>query len=140
MDGPDGHAAGSDDPEGGAPYRAYASLDDGAAAAIALAADGSRYRAGFAALVASCSGGPYAVRYEEREASIGADAVTWYGALMRAGWHPYSEASLQDYRGVVVAVAGIVGGPPAAVPLAVGFGLGAAALGVVQFVQWFWGW
>lgn len=138
--GPTVTQRGSDDPEGGAPYRAYATLDEGAAAAIALAADGSLYRAGFAALVASCSGGPYVVRYEGREASIGADAVTWYAALMRAGWHPYSEASLEDYRGVVVPVAGIVGGPPVVVPLAVGFGLGAFALGVVEFVRWFKGW
>lgn len=138
--GPTVTQQGSDDPAGGAPYRAYPTLDEGVAATLALAVDGRRYAPAWVALVASCDRGPYAVRYGDGEASVGADAVTWYAALMRAGWHPYSDASLNDYRGVVQTVARIVGTPPVASPLVVGLSLGGALAGLVWLAEKFIGW
>ena len=63
-------------------YRAYPTLAEGVRGNLALAS-GGRYAGAWSILRADPANG--------RE---------WYAALMRAGWHPYSDAALRDYDGV----------------------------------------
>lgn len=111
---------GSDD-AAPAPYRAYASLDEGVEDNVRLAtgtnrtgelAARSRYQPAFLALLASAPGGPYVVSADGRTVAFPIDVVRWYADLTHAGWHPYSEASMQTFRGTVTRVAETVGAPP----------------------------
>ena len=98
-----------------APYRAYPAdpnCEAGVADSVRLAAQGSRYRPVMQALLASESGGPYVVTYGSRSIAFPIDAENFYRRLMLAGWHPYSDAAMAEYRGTVTSVARIVGAPP----------------------------
>lgn len=125
---------GSDD-SAPAPYRAYPvepNCETGVADAIRLAVDGARYRAAYRRLVASAAGGPYVVGNATRYA-VPLDLVTWYSELMTAGWNPWTQAGLDEYRSIAGTVAGIVGAPPYVNTTwrnvaAVGAGAGAAAV------------
>lgn len=73
-------------------YRAYASLDAGLTDTLRLL--GSHlYAAAFARLAA------------------GADPVDWYSDLMHAGWNPWSQRDLDEYRGTLASVRRILGAP-----------------------------
>ncbi|MBL8605188.1 MAG: glucosaminidase domain-containing protein [Myxococcales bacterium] len=97
-------------------YRAYRSLDEGVRAQLSLLR-AQRYAAAWQRLVA------------------GGSADAWYSDLMHAGWNPWSEATLQTYRGCYTRVANTVGGVPADIGAylggevsVAGWLLGAAAL------------
>lgn len=79
----------------GLSYRAYASLEEGVRNTLGLLL-APLYRAAW-----------------DRLASGQTDAVGWYDALMRAGWHPWTQAALDDYRGVYTRVRRVVGLAPA---------------------------
>lgn len=96
VGGPAFYQQGSDDPTP-RPYRAFGSLDDGARAAVALASSG-RYAGAWSALQG------------------GAPETEWYARLMDAGWHPYSDASLDDYAGVLRSVRARLGLAPSVQP------------------------
>ena len=108
------------------PYRAYDSLDDGVRDTLRLL-HARRYAAAWAALVASDGRGPYTITYGAQTASLRVDAAGWYRAIMIAGWHPYSDAVLREYGGVVLMVLRSVGTPPAAPALAVAGAVAAVA-------------
>jgi len=95
------------------PYRAYDSLDAGAADAVRLASTGPKTRAH-----------PNGI-YADAWAFLvgGGDPVEWYDKLMHAGWHPWSEAALGEYRSIHATVTGWCG---ASAPAG-----GAAALGAL---------
>lgn len=114
--GPVHYLQGSDD-AAPAPYRAYATLDEGAEDAVRLAVDGPRYAPAFHALLTSGrTGGPYVVATEGRVVAFPVDVDRWHADLTRAGWHPYSEASQATFRSTVTRVAQTVGAPPPAAP------------------------
>lgn len=96
-----------------APYRAYASVDAGVEDSVRLAVDGSRYRPAMQRLLASESNGPYVVSYGSRSVQFPVDVVQWYADLMNAGWHPYTDAGLDEFRSTVISAAQAVGAPPA---------------------------
>lgn len=62
-------------------YRAYPSLDEGVKATIDLASRG-RYSGAWDYLIAT------------------GDGLGWYDRLMRAGWHPWSQQGLDEFRSV----------------------------------------
>lgn len=72
-------------------YRAFTSLDEGVANTVALLR-APLYAAAWARLVAQPT-----------------DAAGWYDALMRAGWHPWSQSALNDYRDVYARVCRVLG-------------------------------
>lgn len=74
----------------GLSYRAYATLRDALADTVALL-EAPRYRAAWDQLAAD------------------GDGARWYDALMRAGWHPWSQASVDEYRAVRATVRDRVG-------------------------------
>lgn len=103
---------GSDD-SAPAPYRAYPvepNCETGVADAIHLAVDGSHYRSAYERLVASAANGPYVVGNATRYA-VPLDLTTWYSDVMYAGWNPWTQAGLDEYRSIAGTVAGIVGAP-----------------------------
>ncbi len=128
---------GADDLNGPAPYRAYPDMEAGVRGALALAVDGSRYAPAWAYLLGSF-GQLWPHPYGQRVTEVPCDAAGWYARLMRAGWHPYSDASLNDFRGVIPAVISAVGTPPVAVPLAVGVSLAAMLWGAVELATRRW--
>lgn len=74
----------------GLSYRAYQSLRDGVADTVALL-ESPRYRAAWDQLAAD------------------GDGARWYDAIMRAGWHPWAQESLDEYRAVRAMVRDRVG-------------------------------
>jgi hypothetical protein len=75
----------------GLPYRAYRTLEEGARGAVALA-----------------SSGRYADAWEYLKTT--GDGVGWYDRLMRAGWHPWSEDALVEFRSITGTVSGRIAG------------------------------
>lgn len=137
--GPVHFLQGSDDPVP-APYRAYATLDEGVEDSVRLAVEGARYRPSAVALLASY-GGTYVVSADGRTVAFPMDVQNWYASLTRAGWHPYSEASMQTFRGTVTRAAQAIGAPlPQAVlnfaPVAIGAGIFGAIAGTLAVVFW----
>jgi hypothetical protein len=99
--GPAFYQQGDDDPQP-RPYRAYEDAGDGVRDAVRLASSG-RYAAGYQRLLA------------------GGSEAEWYSRLMQpadgvAGWHPYSDASLEEYVSILGTVRGILGLPAAPQP------------------------
>jgi len=99
--GPAFYQQGADDPQP-RPYRAYDSAEEGARDAVRLASSG-RYAAGWQRLLA---GGPEA---------------EWYSRLMQpadgvGGWHPYSDAALDEFASILRTVRALVGLPEAPQP------------------------
>lgn len=121
-----------------APYRAYPTepnCETGVADAIRLAIDGRLYHPAYLRLLASANGGPYAVG-ASRQYAVPIDSVQWYANVMRAGWNPYTQAGLDEYRSIAGTVAGIVGAPPYVSSTfgKVAVGAGVAAFGMALFV------
>lgn len=100
---------GDDDPVP-APYRAYATLAEAVRNAVGLLT-ARRYAKTLAALVRSVATGARTRVTYRGEFDVVGDPVAYYRDLMVAGWHPYSDASLDDYRGVLKTVAAWVGRP-----------------------------
>lgn len=119
------------------PYRAYATLDEGAEDAVRLAVDGPLYRPSFLALLSSAQRGPFTVQVDGRTAVLPLDAVQWYADLTRAGWHPYSEQSQYVFQSTLTRVAETMGdAPPEQSDAAV---LGATLGSVIATVGlWWW--
>lgn len=84
---------GSDDPTP-RPYCAFGSLDEGVARTLDLIL-AARYAPAWSYFVGS------------------GDPVGWFERLLRAGWHPYSEASVQSFRSEYARVQRTVGPAPA---------------------------
>ena len=123
---------GGDDPAP-APYRAYGSLAEGVRNHVGLLTV-NRYDQVLGALVRSVATGERtSVRYGGAEFDVVGDPVTYYRDLMVAGWHPYSDESLDDYRGVLKTVTAWVGrpDPTAAMVFAGGVALALLALAKV---------
>lgn len=144
--GPVHYLQGSDDAEP-APYRAYGTLDDGVEDAVRLAtgttrdgtlAAGSRYQPSFLALLRSDGGGPYTVSADGRTIAFPIDVVQWYADLTRAGWHPYSEASMATYRSTVTRVAQTMGAPPPGVTAGKALAVAAGTSAVLALAWRFW--
>jgi hypothetical protein len=95
----------------GLTYRAYDTLEQGVADAIDLAAG-------------TGSNPAYAPAWQHLLTT--GDGVGWYDRLMRAGWHPWSDAALSTYRSTWSRITAVVGPAPAA-----GTGWGGVALGMV---------
>lgn len=74
-------------------YRAFA--DDGAFARDYVDLTVDRYREAWAIL--------------SREPTTIETAVRWYGALMRGGYHPWSQGAEDEYRRIVASVAAMAG-------------------------------
>jgi hypothetical protein len=78
--------------DGRQPYRVYASIEEGLNAYLRLL-ESARYGRALAQLIADRDG--------ER------DGERWYAAIMRAGYHPYSENALREWRAIHRRVVGI---------------------------------
>ncbi len=121
-----------------APYRAYPTepnCETGVADAIRLAIDGRLYHPAYLRLLASASGGPYIVGSSAHQYAVPLDSVQWMSDVLHAGWSPWSEAAIDEYRSIAGTVAGIVGAPPY-VPSAwgkVAVGAGVAAVGMAIY-------
>lgn len=112
---------GGDDPEP-RPYRAYTSAEEGVRDAIRLASTGPTTRAR--------PQGIYRPAWEHLLASGGTDGLGWYDRLMKAGWHPWSQDGLDEYRSIHRTVSGFVGhAAPLAGALLVVVVMGGLALG-----------
>ncbi len=117
------------------PYRAYATRAEGLRDTFDLLT-ATRYRRALGDLTASVRAGTRnAVTYGGATFEVVGDPVGWYAALMRADWHPYSDASLNDFRGVLKTVSGWVGRPSPTVGVFVGAGVGAALLALVALLN-----
>lgn len=90
-----------------APYREYRTLEEGVAATLELLL-ARRYATVTVELLGVLDVG---------------DSARWYAGLMRAGWHPYSDASLAEYREVYTTVAGWVGEPDSRTPALIAAGV-----------------
>lgn len=102
---PRAHLLQGGDDAGPRPYRAYDSLAAGVADAVRLARTGPVRRGGDAR-------GIYAASWDFLAG--GGAGVDWYDKLMRAGWHPWSEAALAEYRSMERTIKGWVGERPPA--------------------------
>lgn len=117
------------------PYRAYGSLAEGLRDTFDLLTN-TRYRGALAALTASVRAGEKNdVTYGGDTFAVVGDPVGWYAALMRAGWHPYSDASLNDFRGVLKTTSAWIGRPDATNGLLWGLGVGAALLALLELMN-----
>ena len=85
------------------PYCDYPSLEAGVSATLNLIL-APRYAAGWSRFVAD------------------GDAVGWFDRLLRAGWHPWSQASVDSFRSEYARVQRTVGAMP---PSSSGTGMGA---------------
>lgn len=88
------------------PYRAYRTMEDGVGDTFELLLKRRYARVTFELLGVLDVG----------------DAVAYYRDLMHAGWHPYSDAALTQYRGVYTTVAGWVGEPDSRTPALIAAG------------------
>ena len=88
---------GSDDPTP-RPYCAYRSLDEGVARTLDLILSRTPHNYGAAWDYLAAGGAP----------------DEWFARLLRAGWHPYSDASVASFRSEYARVARTVGAEPAA--------------------------
>jgi hypothetical protein len=86
------------------PYRAYDSLEAGAEDAVRLASTGPKN--------AAHPNGIYAPSWAKL--LDGGDAVQWYDGLVRAGWHPWSQAGIDEFRSIYGTVRGWCGEAPPA--------------------------
>ncbi len=86
------------------PYRAFDTLAEGVADAVRLAMGGPKNDAH--------PNGIYAPAWAHLLG--GGDPVRWYDMLMRAGWHPWSQKGLDEFRNILGTVRGYVGTKPPA--------------------------
>ena len=119
------------------PYRAYATLDEGAEDAVRLVVDAPMYRPSFLALIASSIDGPFTVQADNRSVRLPMDAVQWYADITRAGWHPFSDRSQYIFQSTLTRTAQTVGDAPPESNAAPVIG---AALGAVLAAAGLWWW
>jgi hypothetical protein len=102
---PKAHLLTGGDDNGPRPYRAYDSLAEGVRDAVRLARTGPVRR----------NGDPRGIYAPAWDFLLGGgDAVGWYDKLMRAGWHPWSQAGLDEFASIVRTVRAWTGERPPA--------------------------